>query len=97
MKEGHVLWVSPEAPARRTVDAERNRLSDAATLRFGILDNAKSNADHLLTMLIESLQQSTSLASVIRRRKPGPAFAAKPDILDDLAREADLVVSAMAD
>ena len=48
-------------------------------------------------MLIDSLQQSTPLASVIRRRKPGPAFAAKPDILDDLAREADLVVSAMAD
>lgn len=97
MKDGHVLWVSPEAPPRQTVDAERNRLSGAKALRIGILDNAKSNADHLLNMLVESLQTETPVASVIRRRKPGPAFAAKPEILDDLVREADLVISAMAD
>ena len=97
MKDGHVLWVSPEAPPRQTVDAERNRLSGAKALRIGILDNAKSNADHLLNMLVESLQTETPVASVIRRRKPGPAFAAKAEILDDLVREADLVISAMAD
>lgn len=97
MKDGHVLWVSPEAPPRQTVDAERNRLSGAKALRIGILDNAKSNADHLLNMLVESLQTETPVASVIRRRKPGPAFAAKAEILDELVREADLVISAMAD
>ena len=97
MKDGHVLWVSPEAPPRQTVDAERNRLSGAKALRIGILDNAKSNADHLLDMLITALKSSTPLASVIRRRKPGPAFPAKPEILDDLVRDADFVVSAMAD
>ena len=97
MKDGHVLWVSPEAPPRQTVDAERNRLSGAKALRIGILDNAKSNADHLLNMRVESLQTETPVASVIRRRKPGPAFAAKAEILDDLVREADLVISAMAD
>jgi hypothetical protein len=97
MKDGHVLWVSPEAPPQKTVEARPNRLSVSKPLRIGILDNAKSNADHLLGMLIESLQTATPLASVIKRRKPGPAFPAKPDILDDLAREADLVISAMAD
>jgi len=97
MKEGNVLWVSPEAPPQRTVGAERHSLSNQAALRLGILDNAKSNADHLLQMLVESLQATIPVTSVIRRRKPGPAFAAKLYILDDLAREADFVVSAMAD
>jgi hypothetical protein len=97
MKDGYVLWVSPAAPPRQAIDSERNLLTAGTALRIGILDNAKSNADHLLNMLIESLQTATPLASVIRRRKPGPAFAAKPDILDDLAKEADLIISAMAD
>lgn len=97
MKDSHVLWVSPEAPPRRTIDAAGTRLAAASTLRIGILDNAKSNADHLLEMLITALQTETPLASVVRRRKPGPAFPAKPDVLDDLARDADFVVSAMAD
>ena len=97
MKEGKVLWVSPEAPAQKTVGAERHSLSNEGALRLGILDNAKSNADHLLEMLVESLQAATPVSSVIRRRKPGPAFPAKPEILDDLAREADFVISAMAD
>jgi len=97
MNESHVWWISPEAPLPKSVEAGQHRLARKAIFRFGVLDNAKSNADHLLGMLVELLQATTPLASVVRRRKPGPAFAAKPEILDDLTKGADFVVSAMAD
>ncbi len=92
-----VRWVSPEAPTPMRDGVGERRVPIKENFRLGVLDNAKSNADHLLEMLIKSLQESVSVGSVIRRRKPGPAFAAKAELLDELAMGADLVVSAMAD
>lgn len=97
MIEKNVRWVTPEAASPQTVKAREYRRPDKITFRLGILDNAKSNADHLLRMVSESLQATVPVASVIRRRKPGPARPAETALLDELMKEADFVVSAMAD
>ncbi len=92
-----ILYVSPEAPvADAAPDIERRAMS-AGGLRIGILDNSKGNADHLLSFLIEGLRAQVPIASVVSRRKPASSRPAENSVLDDLVKEADCVVSAMAD
>ena len=94
---GKILYVSPEAPVAAAALATAHRVAGAGGLRLGILDNGKGNADHLLAFLIEGLRAEMPVASVITRRKPSASRPADAQSLDDLAREADCVISAMAD
>ena len=91
------LCVSPEAPvvAAAAVPAERRLTGEG--IRLGILDNSKGNADHLLRFVVEAARAALPIKSVITRRKPASSRPAETAVLDDLAREADVVLSAMAD
>ncbi len=91
-----VMWIIPEAPAPRAAQRELRR-SAAGTLRFGILDNSKSNADHLLALLVEGVKANYPDATVVRTRKPSAAIGATAEVLDRLERETDVVIAAMAD
>jgi hypothetical protein len=62
-----------------------------------VLDNSKGNADHLLNFIVEGVKQEFKVDSVVVRRKPASSAGATAKVLDELAQEADLVVSAMAD
>lgn len=92
-----IRLVVPEAPPAQAAAAETHRTIDAKALRIGTLDNSKSNADHLLAMLVEGVKAQLPIASVVSLRKPSPSLPAEAEVLDRLAAEADLVVSAMAD
>ena len=93
------MWIIPEAPAPEAVRtaAPSPRSASGAPLRLGILNNSKSNADRLLPMIVEGIKAEVAIASVVSLRKPGPAAGATPDVLDRLTKEADCVISAMAD
>ena len=93
-----VLLVVPEAPAQEAVATSQQRsLSAGKGLRLGTLDNSKSNADHLLAMLVDGVKAQLPVASVVSLRKPSPSLPADPAVLDRLAEEADVVISAMGD
>jgi hypothetical protein len=94
-----VRLVIPAAPAPlqpNDAHAAQRRISDKG-LRLGVLDNSKGNADHLLAMIVEAVRKAVPIASVAFARKPYVSLAAPPAMLDQLAREADVVISAMAD
>jgi uncharacterized protein YhfF len=91
------MWIIPEAPAPTGGALQRERQSEGRGLRLGVLDNAKSNADNLLAMIIEGVQATLPVTSVVRLRKPSSAAGAEREILDELAENADCVISAMAD
>ncbi len=93
------LLVIPEEPAADTTPAAHAHAHAprAERLRLGTLDNSKSNADHLLARLVQRIGEARPVVSVLARRKPGAALAAQPSVLDELAREADCVLVAMAD
>jgi len=97
MSEELILLV-PEAPAAEldTADAGQRKASLDA-LRLGLLDNSKANADHLLRMLVDHVSVSMKVASVTSLRKGSVALPASESMLDQLARDSDLVLSAMAD
>jgi hypothetical protein len=92
-----ILLVVPEAPAPGGQAVVKERAIDRKGIRLGVLDNSKGNADHLLKFLIESVKAAVPVASVVSLRKASVSLPAPADILDRLAGEADVVVSAMAD
>jgi hypothetical protein len=89
--------VSPEAPVAAAATIAAGRRAEGAGIRIGILDNSKANADHLLQFLLDAAAQSLPISGTVKRRKPAASRPAAAEIVEDLAREADFVLSAMAD
>jgi hypothetical protein len=94
---GKVTLVVPEAPAPVAAATAERRKPARGGLRLGVLDNSKGNADHLLRFIVEGVKGALPVASVVMTRKGSVSLPAPADVLDQLAREADFVVSAMAD
>jgi hypothetical protein len=89
--------VVPEAPMEESKQLRSARTLGSGGIRLGVLDNSKANADHLLNMIVEGVKKEFRVDSVVVKRKPASSAPATEQILDELAKEADLVVSAMAD
>ena len=89
--------VSPEAPVTAASTVEPSKRGGAAGIRLGILDNSKSNADHLLQFLLDAAKGALPVEHAIKRRKPAASRPADTAVVEDLVREADFVLSAMAD
>ena len=66
-------------------------------LRLGLLINGKLNSDHLLNDVAELIGQRYRLKSVISRTKPTHGRTAPPAILDELAANCDVMVTAIGD
>jgi hypothetical protein len=94
---GRIFLVAPDAPVEDVAALQASRRLDGRGIRLGVLDNSKGNADHLLNFIIEGLKREFPIDSVVMTRKPFSSKPAPDAVLDQLAREADLVVSAMAD
>ena len=92
-----IVLVVPEAPAPAEAVAAESRKAGRSGLRFGVLDNSKGNADHLLRFIVEGVKAAVPVASVASLRKDSVSLPAPGAILDRLAQEADFVVTAMAD
>jgi hypothetical protein len=93
---GRISIVVPEAPPEEATQIKSQRKLGSG-IRLGVLDNSKANADHLLNMIVDGVRKEFKVDSVIVRRKPTSSRPATDAMLDELAKEADLVVSAMAD
>ena len=94
-----VTLVTPDAPPPKPAavpDVVRRKL-DPKGIRLGVLDNSKGNADHLLAMIVDGVRAEMTVKSVVSLRKPHVTFPATKEVLDQLAAEADVVISAMAD
>jgi len=93
---GRIFLVVPDAPLEDVAQLKANRTVGDG-IRLGVLDNSKGNADHLLNFIVEGVKKEFKVASVAMKRKPASSAAATTRILDELEKEADVVVSAMAD
>jgi hypothetical protein len=93
---GKIFLVVPDAPIEAVTQLKASRTLGGG-IRLGVLDNSKANADHLLNLIIEGVKKEFKVDSVVVKRKPASSRPATDQILDELAKEADLVISAMAD
>jgi hypothetical protein len=92
-----VILVVPEAPSVQAAAGPAQRRLSAEGVRLGILDNSKGNADHLLRLVVEGVKAALPVTAVVSLRKGSVSLPAPAEMLDQLTREADVVVSAMAD
>ena len=92
-----IQLVVPEAPSPAATAVVNERRIEKKGIRLGVLDNSKGNADHLLKFIVDSVKASVPVTSVVIQRKGSVSLPAPAEILDKLAEEADVVISAMAD
>jgi hypothetical protein len=93
-------WIVPEAKEPVSHGPRDASATGAMTserqLRIGLLDNTKDNA-HMLLQLIGERERQEFNAELIYRRKGNATVGAQEEILDELVREADCILTAMAD
>jgi hypothetical protein len=65
--------------------------------RLGILHNSKPNFKRLATLVAERLRADGSAADIAYFRKENPAVGADDELLNQIARSADLVLTGSAD
>jgi hypothetical protein len=94
-----MIVLSPEGKAQ-TSAAKVAGLPQFTDLRgkvVGLLDNSKPNADKLAERFAELLKEKYGIASVITRRKLTAQQGAPKQYLDELAAQADIVLSGLGD
>ena len=72
-------------------------LSTLQGKKLGILDNSKTNADKYLTMVAEELQELYGVAEWRMITKENLGSPARPEILQDLVRDSDFVITGIGD
>jgi hypothetical protein len=66
-------------------------------VRLGLLANGKVNGGALLGLVAEALRAGHGIGPVIARAKDSASRVAPPELLDELARDCDAVVTAIGD
>jgi hypothetical protein len=77
-----------------TLSARVTKLSE---LRLGVLDNTKWNANRLLRKTVARLRQDHSFAAVNYYRKESFSKDADPALIETIADENDIVLTAIGD
>jgi hypothetical protein len=97
--------MSPSGPIvydpRGVVDAQpisiAPRVAKLAGLRLGVLDNTKWNANRLLRRTSAKLQEQHGLIAVNYYKKESFSKDADPTLIDRIAAENDIVLTAIGD
>lgn len=63
----------------------------------GFLDNAKPNFNHLVDDLADLLIGRYGVARVVKRRKASASIPARPEVIEELAGECDVVIAGSGD
>jgi hypothetical protein len=94
-----MIVLSPEGKARtsKATLAKLPRFVDLRGKTIGLLDNSKPNADKLEERFAALLKERFGVAKVITRRKITAQEGAPKEVLDQLAAEADFVLSGLGD
>src|ERR1700741_5433615 len=74
-----------------------SRAADLNGLRLGVLDNAKWNANRLLRKTVAKLQQEFSFAAVNYYRKESFSKDADPALIETIAANSDIALTAIGD
>lgn len=94
-----MIVLSPEgkAPAAKARVARPPRFADLRGKVVGLLDNSKPNADRLGERFEQLLRERYGVAGVVKRRKLTAQQGAPKHYLDELAAQADFILSGLGD
>lgn len=94
-----MIILSPEGRAQTSASriAALPRFPDLRGKVVGLLDNSKPNADKLVERFEQLLKEKYGVAGVVKRRKLTAQQGAPKQYLDELAAQADFVLSGLGD
>ena len=94
-----MIVLSPEGKAQTSAAriASLPRFADLRGKVVGLLDNSKPNADKLEERFEQLLRERFGVAGVVRRRKITAQQGAPKPYLDQLAAQADFILSGLGD
>lgn len=96
--DGNGPWVyDPRGVVATAPVALAPRVASLAGLRLGVLDNTKWNAGRLLRGIAAQLERDAGLAAVSFYRKESFSKNAAPELLDAIAADNDVVLTAIGD
>jgi hypothetical protein len=73
------------------------RVTSLDGLRLGVLDNTKWNANRLLRKIVAKLQQELSFTAVTHYRKESFSKDADPALVEAIAANNDIILTAIGD
>lgn len=89
--------LDPAGPLQKLAPLQLTPIGALEGRRLAILDNGKPNFRRLATLLAEQLHGRHRLKSITHYRKEHAAIGAGAALLDEIARDADLVLTGSAD
>ena len=94
-----MIVLSPEGKAQTHAArvAGLPRFSELRGKVVGLLDNSKPNADKLEERFVQLLRERLGVAGAINRRKITAQQGAPEAYLDELAAQADFIISGLGD
>jgi hypothetical protein len=89
----------PTAPRREAAESQGTpaTLAGLAGKIVGFIDNAKPNFGLLADDLGELLKTKYGVARIVKHRKPSASVPAKPEVIEALASECDVVITGSGD
>lgn len=95
MKKLEILDPTTEAKAQALTFAPRPSTLEGK--RVGLIENTKFNSDRLLQKIGKILEVEYAAAGSVMWRKRNASVPAHAEILDDAARQVDVVVAGIGD
>jgi hypothetical protein len=94
-----LILFDPTAPARPVEEGARaaSVLSSLAGKVVGFIDNAKPNFGVLAEDIGELMKSKLGVARVVTHRKPSASVPARPEVIEALAAECDVVITGSGD
>jgi len=94
--EGSVVF-DPTSPSHNIVRQAAAPLGSLNGKVVGFIDNSKPNFEHLAADLRELLVSRYGVARIVMHRKRSASMGAGAVVLDELAKECDLVITGSGD
>jgi hypothetical protein len=94
-----MIVLSPEGKAQTSAArvAALPRFADLNGKVVGLLDNSKPNTDKLEERFAQLLRERLDVGKVVTRRKISAQQGAPKEYLDELAAQADFILSGLGD
>lgn len=95
--ENLIALRNPTAPRSDSVEHSRRTVGTLEGAVVGFIDNAKPNFSHLVDDLASLLVERYGVAQVIKRKKRAANIPAARAVVEELARECDVVITGSGD
>ena len=88
---------NPTAPPPQDAQDLRRAVGDLSGKVVGFIDNAKPNFNFLVDDIAMLLTERHGIKAVVKRAKRGASMPAAPEVIEEMARECDLVITGSGD